>query len=567
MSHGNDRKNKTLPGRFGGLEDFQNSFQSLSRQNSPHLYRHQLNLGSNGDSNFNNLNNLNQSHNSSTSNFLNQPLNSSLGSSTNSSLNNLNLNLNTSLVNPNLNVSQNSYYSSQNSQNVSSMHQNLSPILSVNSDHYGNGDLFSGNHSNPDRVSPYHHQQHQQPHQNQNNPPTIFHSHSTQASSKLNHISSEKSSNLSKGLSLNELKSVCNNTNSRTPENNNSRIGSFQNLNEPDSNPEHLSSVAEKINNMLANIPHNKSASKKARPNTLTASKTNGNNTPILPSAKGNRSNLKPINFGDPNQQKNRLARPGVLNTHDNSGSNAFSRGHRRARSEPFNQPNQQIKTKKHTERNEKLKALTGQIYISHLIDQKDQKLNNFSNCNHSYSSTNCNYIQANTSDFENIATIGQGATGTVYKKYFTKIKSKENKKIIVAVKEMIKSYNDQEYKRVLQDMDVYHKAKDCEFIVKWFGVIDTSDSIWVVMQYCHFGDFGVIKDKLQKHRMENFKNIRPEIQTNFLRENFEKKGAKKGQKETKKGKNGSNKEAKKVHKRSEKKEGFLRPTSQNCPL
>ena len=54
----------------------------------------------------------------------------------------------------------------------------------------------------------------------------------------------------------------------------------------------------------------------------------------------------------------------------------------------------------------------------------------------------------------------------------------------------MLKSGNDTEYMRVLTDTSIYYEARECSHIVKWYGVLDEKDSIWIVMQHCVFGDF-----------------------------------------------------------------------------
>lgn len=245
-------------------------------------------------------------------------------------------------------------------------------------------------------------------------------------------------------------------------------------------------------------------------------------------------------------QRPNTLSKPGMggagARGKPKRPTNLSTSGHRRARSEGFGLAfTNQVKVAENDKKREKLKSIAGTVTIP------------------GYETVNAKFC-----DFQEMAKIGEGTTGTVYKMRFNKClfssapvlstrpavngqfsatlptympasleamqlqQSQQSQQTrmtqaVVAVKQMNKSGDNREYNRVLQDMDVYHKAKDCAHIVKWYGVIDEADSIWIIMQHCHYGDFGIIKDKVERKRtaITKFGDMSEQDQA-FIRSNTE---------------------------------------------
>uniref|UniRef100_A0A8C7EG39 Uncharacterized protein n=1 Tax=Nothoprocta perdicaria TaxID=30464 RepID=A0A8C7EG39_NOTPE len=71
---------------------------------------------------------------------------------------------------------------------------------------------------------------------------------------------------------------------------------------------------------------------------------------------------------------------------------------------------------------------------------------------------------QAEINDLENLGEIGSGTCGQVWKMRFRKSGH------VIAVKQMRRSGNKEENKRILMDLDVVLKSHDCPYIVQCFA-------------------------------------------------------------------------------------------------
>ncbi|CAD5232238.1 unnamed protein product [Bursaphelenchus xylophilus] len=84
-------------------------------------------------------------------------------------------------------------------------------------------------------------------------------------------------------------------------------------------------------------------------------------------------------------------------------------------------------------------------------------------------------YEGVKVDDLIYVAELGRGTCGTVSKR---KIRART-----VAVKEMKRTDNIQESKRILMDLDVVRKSNECPHIVQCFGYIITEDYLYICME------------------------------------------------------------------------------------
>ncbi|XP_043446117.1 dual specificity mitogen-activated protein kinase kinase 7 isoform X2 [Prionailurus bengalensis] len=82
---------------------------------------------------------------------------------------------------------------------------------------------------------------------------------------------------------------------------------------------------------------------------------------------------------------------------------------------------------------------------------------------------------QAEIHDLENLGEMGSGTCGQVWKMRFRKTGH------VIAVKQMRRSGNKEENKRILMDLDVVLKSHDCPYIVQCFGtfITNVSPGLW----------------------------------------------------------------------------------------
>ncbi|KAK9879006.1 hypothetical protein WA026_003819 [Henosepilachna vigintioctopunctata] len=79
--------------------------------------------------------------------------------------------------------------------------------------------------------------------------------------------------------------------------------------------------------------------------------------------------------------------------------------------------------------------------------------------------------------DMEPLEELGHGTCGHVYK-----MRHKTSSKII-AVKQMRRSGNSEENKRIIMDIEVVLKSHDCKFIVQCLGCFITESEVWICME------------------------------------------------------------------------------------
>ncbi|XP_033095994.1 dual specificity mitogen-activated protein kinase kinase 7-like [Anneissia japonica] len=84
---------------------------------------------------------------------------------------------------------------------------------------------------------------------------------------------------------------------------------------------------------------------------------------------------------------------------------------------------------------------------------------------------------QVTTDSLELLGEIGFGSCGHVIKMRHKKTGC------VVAVKQMRRSANKEENKRILMDLDVVLKSHDCPYIVQCLGAIVTSSEVWICME------------------------------------------------------------------------------------
>ncbi|CAB4008133.1 dual specificity mitogen-activated kinase kinase 7 isoform X2, partial [Paramuricea clavata] len=79
--------------------------------------------------------------------------------------------------------------------------------------------------------------------------------------------------------------------------------------------------------------------------------------------------------------------------------------------------------------------------------------------------------------DFDLLCAIGSGTCGEV-----SKMKHKPTGRVL-AVKKMCQSYNAEEQKRIVMDLDVVLKSHDCPYIVACLGAFISESDVFIIMQ------------------------------------------------------------------------------------
>ncbi|XP_074990243.1 dual specificity mitogen-activated protein kinase kinase 7 isoform X2 [Calonectris borealis] len=123
-----------------------------------------------------------------------------------------------------------------------------------------------------------------------------------------------------------------------------------------------------------------------------------------------------------------------------------------------------------------------GPAYIE--IDQKLQEIMKQTG----YLTVGGQRYQAEINDLENLGEIGSGTCGQVWKMRFRKTGH------VIAVKQMRRSGNREENKRILMDLDVVLKSHDCPYIVQCFGTFITNTDVFIAMEL-----MGTCAEKLKK--------------------------------------------------------------------
>lgn len=94
----------------------------------------------------------------------------------------------------------------------------------------------------------------------------------------------------------------------------------------------------------------------------------------------------------------------------------------------------------------------------------------------------------AEVSDLINEEEIGSGTCGQVFKVRFKKTGH------VIAVKQMRRTGNKDENKRILMDLDVVLKSHDCPYIIQCYGAIVTNTDVFIAMEL-----MGTCAEKLKK--------------------------------------------------------------------
>lgn len=89
----------------------------------------------------------------------------------------------------------------------------------------------------------------------------------------------------------------------------------------------------------------------------------------------------------------------------------------------------------------------------------------------------NNNKYKSDIKDLEHLGDLGNGTSGNV-----VKMRHKQSGTII-AVKQMRRTSNIEENKRILMDLDVVLKSHDCPYIVQCFGCFITDADVWICME------------------------------------------------------------------------------------
>lgn len=84
---------------------------------------------------------------------------------------------------------------------------------------------------------------------------------------------------------------------------------------------------------------------------------------------------------------------------------------------------------------------------------------------------------QTEMKDLEHLGELGNGTCGHV-----VKMRHKPSG-VLIAVKQMRRSGNAEENKRIIMDLDVVLKSHDCPYIVQCLGCFITESDVWICME------------------------------------------------------------------------------------
>lgn len=84
---------------------------------------------------------------------------------------------------------------------------------------------------------------------------------------------------------------------------------------------------------------------------------------------------------------------------------------------------------------------------------------------------------QTDMKDLEHLGELGNGTCGHV-----VKMRHKPSG-VVIAVKQMRRSGNAEENKRIIMDLDVVLKSHDCPYIVQCLGCFITESDVWICME------------------------------------------------------------------------------------
>lgn len=84
---------------------------------------------------------------------------------------------------------------------------------------------------------------------------------------------------------------------------------------------------------------------------------------------------------------------------------------------------------------------------------------------------------QTEENDLEHLGDLGYGTCGHVVKMLH------KPSQMVIAVKQMRRSGNKEENKRIIMDIEVVLKSHDCPFIVQCIGCFITEADVWICME------------------------------------------------------------------------------------
>lgn len=107
---------------------------------------------------------------------------------------------------------------------------------------------------------------------------------------------------------------------------------------------------------------------------------------------------------------------------------------------------------------------------------ETDRKLKEIMKISGKLTINNTTYM-TDIKDMEHIEELGNGTCGHV-----VKMRHKFSGEVI-AVKQMRRSGNSEENKRIVMDIEVVLKSHDCDYIVKCLGCFITETEVWICME------------------------------------------------------------------------------------
>lgn len=113
---------------------------------------------------------------------------------------------------------------------------------------------------------------------------------------------------------------------------------------------------------------------------------------------------------------------------------------------------------------------------VSNARSEADKKLENIKKRSGMLSIDGQQYL-TNIDQMQHLDDLGNGTCGNV-----VKMLHKPSNKVI-AVKQMRRTGNPEENKRILMDLDIVLKSHDCPYIVQCLGYFITDPDVWICME------------------------------------------------------------------------------------
>lgn len=113
---------------------------------------------------------------------------------------------------------------------------------------------------------------------------------------------------------------------------------------------------------------------------------------------------------------------------------------------------------------------------VSNARSEADKKLENIKKRSGMLNIDGQQYV-TNIDQMQHLDDLGNGTSGNV-----VKMLHKPSSKVI-AVKQMRRTGNSEENKRILMDLDIVLKSHDCPYIVQCLGYFITDPDVWICME------------------------------------------------------------------------------------